>query len=127
MGIITLKIDDDVEDKLRKKVGRDRGAVRGAISSSVEDAIRAWLQEDNQISKKKTPEQTKSKPRADERHFLARKGEIDGRLAEANTLEALSIKLRDLGIDPRSVIIESVPPTPLIRKMGLRITRRRLA
>ncbi|MHB1868863.1 MAG: hypothetical protein ACYCPP_07950 [Nitrososphaerales archaeon] len=116
MGIITLKIDDDIEDKLRRKVGRDRGAARGAISSSVEEAIRAWLQE-NKTSENQTQTIV-------HRSYIAKKGENEETVAEANTLESLSVKIRELGINPRSVIIESVPPSPLTRKMGLRITGR---
>jgi hypothetical protein len=57
--------------------------------------------------------------------YVAKRGKNKETLSEANTLETLTVKLRELGIDPHSVIIESVPPPPLTRKMGLRITGRK--
>ena len=122
MGVITLKIDDDIEDKLRRKVGRDRGASRGALSSSVEDAISAWLQE-GQTSENQT-QRIRSHANV-QRFYLAKEGKNEEVIARANTLETLSAKIRELGIDPRLVIIESIPPSPLTRKMGLRITGRK--
>jgi len=111
MGVITLKIDDELEDKLRKRVGRVRGAARGAISESVEDAIRIWL-------KTGSAEELK-----DQRgFFVAKKNEKT--IAEASSLFELSGKLKELGEDPREVIIESQIPRGNKRKMGLRITSR---
>jgi hypothetical protein len=44
LGVITLKIDDALEERLRRRIGRSRGAERGAISQSVEEAIELWLE-----------------------------------------------------------------------------------
>ncbi len=125
MGVITLKIDDDIEDKLRRKVGRDRGVARGAISSSVEEAITAWLQEDYASEQTQTRRSSYQPRPAVRRYYIAKKGDNDETLAEANTLETLSTKIRELGINPRSIIIESVPSSPPTRRMGLRITGRK--
>lgn len=114
MGIITLKIDDAIEERLRKKIGRDRGAARGAISSSVEEAIEAWLNY--------RAEEIYQPKRTAQRSYVAKKDKV---LAEAETLEALSVKIKDLGFDPRSIIIESIPSPPLVRKMGLRVAGRK--
>ena|SRR5487761_276689 len=109
MGVITLKIDNELEAKFRRRIGRLRGAARGAISQSVEDAIRMWLsaraEQENQDTK---------------RFYVARQN--DKKVAEANSLDALSGKLKEMRIDPRDVSIESEPPTPTTRKMGLRTT-----
>ena len=57
--------------------------------------------------------------------YVAKKGKNEEAVANADTLENLSAKIRELGLDPRSLIIESVPPTPSTRKMGLRIRGRK--
>jgi hypothetical protein len=111
MGVITLKIDEDLEEKLRKRVGRTRGAERGAISQSVEQAIRLWL---------KAPPDMESKQRDDAMLYIAKKN--SKKVAEANSLASLSFKLKEVHIDPRDVIVESIPKVPSERKMGLRTT-----
>ena len=109
MGVITLKIDSELEDKFRRRIGRLRGAARGAISQSVEEAIRMWLsaraEKENQDLK---------------RFYTA--WQHDKKVAEADSLEALSGKLKEMRIDPRDVSIESELPTQTTRKMGLRTT-----
>lgn len=111
MGTITLKIQDDLENKLRKKVGEVRGAERGAISQSVEEAIRLWLA---------STEQRRSS--LEESRYVALDGSRS--VAEASTLELLARELRKAGISPRSVIIESIPRASLKRRMGLRTTNK---
>jgi hypothetical protein len=100
MGIITLKIDDELERRLRRRVG-ERGAARGALSKGVEEALARWLGE----------------RREEERTFIALK---DGeKLDEDSSLDGLAEKLRTRGVDPREVVIESVPPPPPTVRMGL--------
>jgi hypothetical protein len=106
MGIMTIKIDDELERTLRRKASLTRGLARGSISKSIEDAIRLWLATGS--GEDTTPS----------RLFVAVK---DGeRVAEAETLEKLGRHLRDMGLDPREVVIESVPEGPRVERMGLR-------
>ena len=105
MGVITLKIDDELERKLRAKAGRVHGAGRGTISASVEEALKLWLDE----------------PRAgnvDRRLYVAKRDGV--KVAEASTLMELAKKLRSEDTDPRDVFIESLPPIEKTRHMGLR-------
>ncbi len=105
MGVITLKIDDELEAQLRKRVGRVHGVTKGAISKSVEEAITLWLSE---------PSLTKHA----RRQFVAL---LDGKkVAEEGSLGALAKRLREHGIDPRSVEIRTVPPAPEVVRLGLR-------
>jgi len=105
MGVITLKIDDELERKLRVRAGVIHGASRGALSASVEDALRVWLGEEKA-------------PGVDDRLYLAR---LNGaKIAEAKTLEELAEKLRSMNASPREVIIESLPPPETVTHMGLR-------
>ncbi len=105
MGVITLKIDDKIEQRLRRKAGETHGAAKGAISKSVEEALTLWL----------------SAPRAERlasRKFIAM---IDGKkVAEANNLSLLARTLRESGIDPRSVEIRTIPTEPDLVRLGLR-------
>ncbi|TLX97527.1 MAG: CopG family transcriptional regulator [Thaumarchaeota archaeon] len=105
MGVITLKIDDELEKRLRVRVGQIYGAKRGSISASVEEAIRTWLLKVSTV---------KQEPRL----FVAIKQ--NKRVAEAPNLAALSKKLAQLNVDPRDVIIETRPLPPLVVRMGLR-------
>jgi len=108
MAVITLKIDDKLEERLRKRIGREKGAARGAISESVEEAIRLWLA---------SPSSRDSLN--DEIIFYIAK-EKGKEIARERSLDALSKKLREIGVDPREVEVESYPATPTKRKMGLR-------
>jgi hypothetical protein len=109
MGVITLKIEDHLEERLRKKVGEIRGAERGAISQSVEEAIRMWLASPR--------EATKAEPQ--ERLYIAT-NDMDEKVAEAPNLLSLSKKLKEAKIDPRDVTVESIPKISTKRRMGLR-------
>jgi len=42
LGVITLKIDDELEEGLRR-AGEVHGAAKGAVSQSVEEALKLWL------------------------------------------------------------------------------------
>jgi hypothetical protein len=108
MAVITLKIDDELEERLRKRVGREKGAARGALSQSVEEAIRLWL------------ESPTGRNSPDEIFYVAK--ENGKEIAKERSLDALSKKLREMHVDPREVEVESHPAAPTKRKMGLRIT-----
>lgn len=101
MGVLTLKIDDDIERRLRRRVGQ-KGAARGALSKGVEEALVKWLGE----------------AKKEERTFVAAKGGM--RVAEDATLEGLAQKLKAENLDPRDVVIQSIPPPPSVVRMGLR-------
>jgi hypothetical protein len=105
LGVITLKISDDLERKLRAKAGRLHGASKGTISLSVEEALRAWLGEGKAEY-------------AEPRLFVARRG--GAKVAEAPTLMELARRLKIADIDPRDAMIESLPTIQDTRRMGLR-------
>ncbi|MDG6929543.1 MAG: hypothetical protein JRN29_05855 [Nitrososphaerota archaeon] len=102
MGVITLKIDDELERLLRRRVGQ-KGASRGALSKGVEEALGQWLGVER---------------RHEARVFVALRG--DAKVCEDATLAGLAEKLRKMNVDPRAVVIESVPPPPPVVRMGLR-------
>lgn len=113
MGVITLKIDDDLEIRLRQKAGKTRGAGRGSLSASVEEALKLWLKTGTE----------RSTLRQEERVFTAIKNRK--RIAKASSLDDLSKQLAKLGIDSRDVVIESNPPLPPKReRLGARMTSR---
>jgi hypothetical protein len=104
LGVITLKIDDELEEGLRRRAGEVHGAAKGAISQSVEDALKLWL----------------SQPRsaAVRRAYV---GFWDGkRVAEALDLKTLAKELRARGVDPRRAEIRTEPPEQEVTTMGLR-------
>ncbi len=111
MGVVTLKLDDEIERKLRRKAGRTKGASRGAISKSVEEAISYWLNADEPF------------PQKSQTTFLAVQEKTGEKIAEAESLDLLSKKLKELSIDPRDVLIESLPAITKKRRMGLRTTK----
>jgi Arc/MetJ-type ribon-helix-helix transcriptional regulator len=44
MGVITVSIDDKVENRLREKISGDKGSLGNAISEAVEN----WIQRDKE-------------------------------------------------------------------------------
>jgi hypothetical protein len=105
MGVITLKIDDDLEEGLRRRAGEVHGAAKGAISQSVEEALKLWL----------------SQPASAAGARRTYVGFWEGRqVAEAIDLKTLAEELRAKGIDPRKVEIRTEPSEPAVTKMGLR-------
>ena len=120
MGVITLKLDDSIEERLRRKVGREQGAARGTLSAGVEQALKLWLGDETN-----NPETSQSRA-SSARSYIAKNAKSEKVIAEAPSLEILATRIRELGMDPRSVIIESVPPPARIVRMGLRTTKRRL-
>lgn len=104
MGVITLKIDDELEQGLRRRAGEVHGAAKGAISQSVEEALKLWL--------------SQPAPAAARRAYV---GFWDGkRVAEAYDLRTLAKELRGSGLDPRRVEIRTEPSEPEVTKLGLR-------
>lgn len=114
MGVITLKIDDELETKLRQKAGSIHGAARGSLSSAVEEALNLWLKSGIDQSSKRS-----------ERVYTAFKNRK--RIAKGSSLEVLSRELVKLGVDARDVVIESNPPRPLKReRLGARMISKNL-
>jgi hypothetical protein len=104
LGVITLKIDDELEEGLRRRAGEVRGAAKGAISQSVEEALKMWLSQPRGVAARR-----------------AYVGFWDGkRVAEALDLKTLAKELRARGVDPRQAEIRTEPPEPEVTKMGLR-------
>jgi hypothetical protein len=107
LGVITLKIDDELEESLRRRAGEVRGAAKGAISQSVEEALKLWLSQPRSAAVRRT--------------YV---GFWDGkRMAEAFDLKTLAKEIRDRGVDPRQAEIRTEPPEPEVTKMGLRTPR----
>ena len=45
MGIITVKLEDDLEKKMRKEISKRSGSYRkGDMKKCIEEAIRLWLE-----------------------------------------------------------------------------------
>lgn len=44
MGIINVRIEDDLEQRFRLEVVRRLGGKKGALRKAVEEAIRLWLE-----------------------------------------------------------------------------------
>lgn len=104
MGVITLKIDDELERELRRRAGKVHGAAKGAISQSVEEALKVWLALPTSAAETRT--------------FV---GYNEGkRIAEATDLKTLAGELRAKGVDPRRAEIRTEPSDPTVTKMGLR-------
>jgi hypothetical protein len=102
MGVITLKIDDDLEEGLRRRAGEVHGAAKGAISRSVEEALKLWLSQPASAAARRT--------------YV---GLWEGRrVAEAIDLKTLAKELRAKGIDPRKVEIRTEPSEPAVTRMG---------
>ncbi len=105
MGTITIVISDELEREIRKLVSGEGKIKKGALSKFVEDALWFYIKSLN----------------VEEKVFRAIK---DGRvIAEAKSLYDLADKLREIGVNPRSVRIISSPPPSLRRRFGLRCRR----
>ncbi|MBI3022511.1 MAG: hypothetical protein HYY68_02140 [Thaumarchaeota archaeon] len=107
MGVITLKLDDEIERKLRKRAAELKGAARGTLSESVEEAIMLWLEQRNITERK-------------DRLYRASIGER--KVAEAESLDELSSLLRKARVDPRDVIIQELPTASQEVRLGFRTT-----
>ncbi|MFB6159215.1 MAG: hypothetical protein ABEJ95_06195 [Candidatus Nanohalobium sp.] len=49
MGIVTVSIDDEVEERLREKISGDKGSLGRAISEAVEN----WIEKDEEEEARK--------------------------------------------------------------------------
>ncbi len=107
LGVITLKLDDEIERKLRKRAADVKGAARGTLSESVEEAIMLWLEQ-------------RDVNRRNGRIYRASIGER--KVAEAGSLDELSSILRKAGIAPRNVIIQELPTAEEEVRLGFRTT-----
>lgn len=108
MGIITLKIDDELERRLRERAASG-GAKRGAISQTVEQALKLLLGAEER-AKKGTQGRT----------FIALSN--GRRVAEAGSLKELATQLEKARVSPRDVLVESVPAPAEPRRLGMRTT-----
>jgi len=91
MGIITVKLSDDIERLLREEAFRRFGGKRGGISRIVEEAIIAWL--------------GKSKESVRVYRII-----IDGKIAfESSDLDDIARFLRERNLTPRDVRILILP------------------
>ncbi len=94
MGVITLKIDDDLESRFRRKVSRIFGAGRGSMGKGAETSIRLWLEA--------------PPPENDQEGAVLYRAELNGKkIAKETSLVALADRLKKLGLNPRDVILMS--------------------
>ena len=107
MGVMTIVLDDNVEQNLRERAAHVYGTRKGALSASIQEAIESWLHNP-------TTHKNNSK-----RLFQAHKG---GKiLVEAVTLRELVAKLKKAHIDPRSVEIRATEPLKVEARTGMRL------
>lgn len=101
---LTVSLSEETVRKLRRTI-RDRyGSRRGALSGLIEEAV---LEAIGRFEKPSTKER-----------FRAMKG--DKVLAEADELDQLASKLKELNVDARSVRILSSSYLPAVARAGFR-------
>ncbi len=106
MGVVTLTIEDDLEERFRRKVSRVFGAGRGSLSKGVGESIRLWLEA--------------PPPRENEEATVRYRAELNGKkMAEDISLVGLADRLKKLGLDPRDVILLSSEPRRKEGHLGL--------
>ncbi len=44
MGVITVSVDDEVEERFRKLVAKKYGRIRGALGVAITEAIKLWIE-----------------------------------------------------------------------------------
>ncbi len=106
MGNLTIVLDEEVERRLRMRAAQLYGTRKGALSASIQKAIEDWL---------KTPQLHQE---AEARLFRAYKNRRV--IAEAKSLRELAARLRQGGIDPRSVEIRSSEQVNETAHLGMR-------
>jgi Arc/MetJ-type ribon-helix-helix transcriptional regulator len=101
---VTVSLPEDVVRRLRRTVKERYGGRKGALSGLVREALEERIG---------TLETANPAPK-----FKALQ---DGReVSEGASLDELASKLRDRGVDPRSVRIVSTPPIREVVRAGLR-------
>lgn len=105
LGVMTVKINDELEAEFRRKVALVYGAGKGVLSRALEDAIRLWLE-------------SVGKPRG-VKFYAYKDGE---KVAESDTLEGLAEALRSRGLSVREVVIVS-SDEPEFERLGFRARR----
>lgn len=101
---VTVSLPEDVVKRLRTTVKERYGGRKGALSGLVKEALEERM---------RSLEAAAQAPR-----FRALEGGRE--IAEGGSLEELASKLRELGVDPRSVRIVSTPPLKQVARAGLR-------
>ena len=48
MGVINVRVEDEVEMAFRRKVLEVKGKEKGALSKAIEEAMRLWLNQEQQ-------------------------------------------------------------------------------
>ena len=101
---LTISLSDEILKKIRKTVRERYGDKKGALSGLIEESVREKLDTFDAHQSLQT--------------FRAMKG---GRvIAESENLSTLAMRLREMKIDPRSVIIVSSRKIPRVARTGLR-------
>lgn len=108
MGVITVKVDDEVEERFRKKIAEVHGLARGSLSKAVGEAMRLWIEASSHARRESGVV------------FSAYQGRK--RVAQAASLKVLAQTLRERGVDPREVSIRSSSPTRKVERLGLRVS-----
>ncbi len=108
MGVITVKIDDELERMFRARAYELYGLSRGTLSKAFEAALSLWI-------RSTIPEESRGVT------FSAYRG--DEKLAEGSSLKALADRLREMRVDPREIQIVSSRPLREAERLGMRTTR----
>jgi len=103
VGTLTIVLPDELEERLRRVVAERYGGRRGALSKLIEEALRHYLDLLEHGS--------------EQVFYAVREGEV---VASSHSLDELAAKLRELGVDPRSIRIVSSRRVKPIARMGLR-------
>jgi len=48
MGIITVTVEDDVEERFRKTVNETKGRAKGVLGSATSEAMQEWVEKQRQ-------------------------------------------------------------------------------
>ena len=51
MNKITFEIEEDLDEKFRKSIAVTKGIHKGVIGEALSEAIKAWIEQQNQTSK----------------------------------------------------------------------------
>ncbi len=95
-----------MERRLRERAAQLHGSRKGALGASIQEAVESWLR--------------RPVARKDDGRRLFRACRGSKILLEAESLRELVVRLREGGIDPRSVEIRSSEPLKEVARMGAR-------